>query len=94
MSNHTPGPWFIKRPGVVAERSTGELVATLGYRARAGCSEEEDNAALIAAAPYLLSALRAPLDAQRKANIPEATTPALRTACQVARAALAQAEGK
>ena len=31
MSKHTPGPWKLKREGVVSDMN-GELIATLGYR--------------------------------------------------------------
>jgi len=32
-TEHTPGPWHVKRSGTIVEKATGDLVATCGkYR--------------------------------------------------------------
>lgn len=54
---HTPGPWAIKREGVIAQQSSGEVVATCGYKVAVGSDEDDANARLIAAAPELADAL-------------------------------------
>lgn len=53
----TPGPWCVKRQGVVADRANGNVIATLGYNVVVGGTEDDDNARLIAAAPRLADAL-------------------------------------
>lgn len=91
MSNHTRGPWVVKRQGVVADKECGDVIATLGFRVAVGSTEDDDNARLIAAAPDLLSACELaraflsdePCDRQAKRD-------ALTKVC----AAIARAEGR
>lgn len=55
MSGHTPGPWKLKRDGVISDNE-GRVVATTGYLVTAIADEDGPNARLIAAAPDLLAA--------------------------------------
>lgn len=62
MSEHTPGPWKLKRERSGDEYGAvigadGELVATTGYRVRVGSNEDDANARLIARAPAMFELL-------------------------------------
>ncbi len=41
---HTPGPWTLKRSGTIAQKETGDVIATCGYRVEVGSNEDDDNA--------------------------------------------------
>ncbi len=54
MTAHTPGPWEVEpKDGCVYKADSDRLIANV-----AGPSEREANARLIAAAPFMLDALR------------------------------------
>ena len=94
MSGHTRGPWEVK-PGewlyVVVPTKNPPFLCEVMNRGDADEPSGEDwaNARLIAAAPDLLGACYLMVQAT-KAPVTEL---ALRTACRIAEAAIAKAEG-
>ena len=107
MSQHTPGPWIVTDSGsngVTTVRTTkGDLsaVAQIYYAAPYFGKMEEDseanrqaNAALIAAAPDLLEALKALNDAVCALNAEQARALDLVRPHLLARAGIAKAEGR
>lgn len=102
--NHTPGPWYVKTvatdtpelPGseqhaTVAHQPTGSLVAIVSLKGMAAV--DNANAALIAAAPELLEALREVV-AEATAFEEKRGYPMARPWVRLARAAIAKAEGR
>lgn len=57
MSDHTPGPWAVFRPGRWGHEGIYDWTVVSVARDRAICDGDGDNAQLIAAAPDLLEAL-------------------------------------
>ena len=94
MSNHTPGPWEMRRDGFVYSVATGERVcsphSTLpdSRKVSEQLKDLKRNARLIAAAPVMLEALK---ELMEYAGIIEERCDAVAT--NKARAAIAKAEG-
>ena len=71
MNNHTPGPWwFDGKPGYEAPEihAAGRRIARVLYHGGSEDNEVDANAQLIAAAPALLSALEAIVEAGRMSD--------------------------
>ena len=98
-TKHTPGPWMIERYGshkdlVIAPGADIETAGIAEVDRRPGDPDgPTPNARLIAAAPEMLEALRSLADAVDVTEIPQ-WVPALGTAYDAARAAIAKAEGE
>ncbi len=97
---HTPGPWYPQddiegNPGVRAKSGFICFAPHVAHypgqdrRYQEEIEERKANAALIAAAPDLLTALRAIIDYDGKDGVP-----GIEALCELGRAAIAKAEGK
>jgi hypothetical protein len=94
---HTPGHWYATSGYVAVKTQNGHRVicgmsrtdSCMNYAAGVGSTEDASNARLIAAAPDMLAALKNIVVLQAdhgRLNLPECAA--------IARAAIAQAEGK
>ena len=93
-TQHTPGPWFIKRRTYDNETTYYRVTASDGqgwsdnrYMSVSGCIDEHD-ARLIAAAPELLEAVEAAM------KLIERVMPIVGDVTRKARAAIAKATGE
>ena len=91
---HTPGPWYLKRSGTIAQRESGEVVATCGYQVAAGSDEDDANASLIAAAPTLLAACRSAVSALRSYQYGNGSPDLAESIADSIDLAIANAEGR
>lgn len=90
MIQHTPGPWYVDHThsgSYIRNASEGETVAVLHSEAVRSEDQYDANASLIAAAPAMLAALR-------RIATADYTRVDVATLGNIARAAIAQAEGK
>ena len=90
-SQHTPGPWACPH-GARVYGADSRLVAETAFEHR-GTTETEANAALIAAAPAMLSALLAIFDDARNTHPKFSLDYKVKQCAGIARAAIARATG-
>jgi len=95
---HTPGPWIVseKRDGllIIRQKDRATTLLPIGHVLAAGWEDKETamaNAALIAAAPALLEALR---ELTTVLDFHDEQTDTEKSWIKTARAAIAQAEGE
>jgi hypothetical protein len=87
---HTPGPWAYDTNGLI---TAGPRRLHIAQTAVTGMGRAAElNAALLAAAPDMLQALKIALISMERAVIQMGIDPAMDTECQIIRAAITKAQ--
>jgi len=94
MTKHTPGPWAVADVGEVVVCATGRTLCDVYSSFGTGEEQADADARLIAAAPDLLAALEAFVEAEHAASIGWRAFGMYVDAVDAAKAAIAKARGQ